>query len=98
MTKGPILIDLEQDEAEGPAPDTAPPVPDPEAPGAPQGRAMQTVATLAARRPSVLARVFWGLLAAVLTAALSVAAWDFAAGLLMRWPVLGYGVAALLAA
>ncbi len=30
MTKGPILIDLEQDEAEGPAPDTAPPVPDPD--------------------------------------------------------------------
>ncbi|SDN49891.1 putative membrane protein [Lutimaribacter pacificus] len=96
MTNGPVLIDLEgQDSA--PGPDRAPPVPDPGLPD-PQGRAMQTVATLTARRPSRLARWFWGLLLAVLGAVLSVAAWDFATGLIQRIPVLGYAVSALIVA
>lgn len=95
MTKGPILIDLGEDAA-APGPDTAPPVPETDPP--PQGHAMQTVATLAARRPSRLARAFWGLLAGIVAAALSVAAWDFLADLFARSPVLGYAAALLIAA
>src|SRR6056297_189071 len=97
MTKGPILIDLEGKEAaEGP--DSAPPVPDPDMPLPPEGRAMQTVATLAARRPSRLARLFWGLLLTILGAVVSVAAWDFVTGLIARSPVLGYAITGLIAA
>lgn len=97
MTRGPILIDL-VDDATTPGPDQAPPVPDAEAVAPPKGRAMRTIATLAARRPSRLARLFWGLLLAILGAAVSVAAWDFVTGLVDRSPVLGYGVTGLLAA
>lgn len=97
MTKGPILIDLE-DDADAPSPATAPPVPDPDAPSPPEGRAMQTVATLAARKPSKLARLFWGLLLAIVAAAVSVAAWDFITGLMTRAPLLGYAVTGLAAA
>ncbi len=96
MTNGPVLIDLEGDDT-APGPDVAPPVPDPGLPQ-PQGRAMQTVAVLGARRPSRLARWFWGLLLAVLGAVVSVAAWDFATGLIDRVPVLGYAVTALIGA
>src|SRR6056297_2642315 len=97
--KGPILIELEQADT-APGPDTAPPVPDPDtpAPDTPQGRAMQTAATLAARRPSRLSRLFWGLVLALLGAVLSITAWDFATGLIARAPILGYGVTALIAA
>jgi putative membrane protein len=97
MTKGPILIDLEGKET-APGPDSAPPVPDPEMPTPPEGRAMQTVATLAARRPSWLARLFWGLLLTILGAVVSVAAWDFVTGLIARAPILGYAVTGLIAA
>ena len=94
MSKGPILIDL--DEAPiGPGPDAVPPVPESETPTAPEGRAMQTIATLAARRPSRLARMFWGVLLAILGAVVSVSAWDFLTGLITRAPLLGYGVTAL---
>lgn len=94
MSKGPILIDL--DEAPiGPGPDAVPPVPESETPSSPEGRAMQTVATLAARRPSRLARMFWGVLVAILGAVVSVAAWDFLTGLITRAPLLGYGVTVL---
>ena len=97
MTKGPILIDLEGKEA-AVGPDSAPPVPDPDMPVPPEGRAMQTVATLAARRPSRLARLFWGLLLAILGAVVSVAAWDFVTGLIERAPILGYAISGLIAA
>ena len=94
MVKGPVLIDLEDD---APPADvsTAPPVPD-VAP--PKGQAMQTVARFAARKPSVLARWFWGLALAVVGAVVLVAAWDFAISLLERAPVLGWVVTGLVAA
>ncbi len=100
MTKGPILIDLGEgdDTSAAPGPDSAPPVPEPDAPTPPEGRAMQTVATLAARRPSRLARLFWGLLLAILGAVVSVAAWDFVTGLIERAPLLGYAISGLIAA
>ncbi|WP_299643905.1 TIGR01620 family protein [uncultured Ruegeria sp.] len=94
MAKGPVLIDLEMDE---PAADVAkaPPVPDI---GQLQGQAMQSAARLAARKPSALARWFWGLALAVVGAAISVAAWDFATSLVARTPVLGWIVTGLIAA
>lgn len=98
MSKRPVVIDLDEAEA-APGPEAAPPVPDPEPRHpAPEGRAMQTAATLAARRPSKLARAFWGIALALLGAVLSVAAWDFATGMIERAPVLGYVITALFAA
>jgi putative membrane protein len=85
--KGPVLIELDDTPAEGPA--AAPPVPDLDMP-APTGRAMQTVATLAARKPSRLARLFWGSLTALLGFVISLAAWNFVTGLLASNPILGW--------
>lgn len=59
---------------------------------------MQTAARVATARPSRLARWFWGLAAAVLGAMISVAAWDFVMRLLERAPILGWVVAAVMAA
>jgi len=77
----PVLIPLDET---GPSPAAAPPVED-----APKGEAMTAAAALATRRPSRLARWFWGSLAALLGFALSLAAWDFVTGLVARNPVLG---------
>ncbi|SEL19149.1 putative membrane protein [Roseovarius nanhaiticus] len=95
--KGPVLFDLD-DSAPRATPSEAPPVPEPDMPDAPRGAAMQTAAALAARRPSRLARVFWGLVGTLLGVAISLAAWDFATGLVARVPMLGYAVTALIAA
>ncbi|MGY3437439.1 MULTISPECIES: YcjF family protein [unclassified Marinovum] len=92
MSRKPVLIEL--DEA-APSPSDAPPVPELGAP-TPKGQAMQTAAVLAARRPSRLARWFWGLLVAVIGAAISVAAWDFAWGMIERQPIIGYFVTGLI--
>ncbi len=94
MTQGPVLIDLEKDAAQVSVAE-APPVPDMPTP---DGRAMQMAARLAARRPSRLARWFWGLAGSVVGAMVSVAAWDFVTGLLTRAPVLGWIVTGLIAA
>ncbi|MBY6092061.1 YcjF family protein [Maritimibacter alkaliphilus] len=94
--RGPRLFELDEGEAR-PGPDSAPPVPDPVAP-APEGRAMQTVATLAARRPSRLARWFWSLLVTLIGVVISVAAWSFVTGLIAQVPLLGLAVAVLFAA
>lgn len=94
MTHGPVLIDLEKQDTPNVA--EAPPVPDlPEA--MPDGQAMQMAAQLAARRPSRLARWFWGLLGLILTTVVSVAAWDFVTGLIDRSPLLGGAVTVLVA-
>ena len=94
---GPVLIELDEEEAEGASPADAPPVPDLDAAEA-EGRAMQTVATLAARRGGRLAAWFWGLVLAFVAAAVSVAAWDFVMRLIDRAPVLGWALAAVGAA
>ncbi len=96
MTQGPVLIDLEDSETPVSVADV-PPVPDPHGPP-PSGQAMQIAARVAARRPSRLARWFWGLASAVIGAMVSVAAWDFATGLVARAPVLGWTVTGLIAA
>ncbi|WP_417727509.1 YcjF family protein [Roseovarius sp.] len=90
--KGPVLIELDEAAAEGP--DRAPPVPEPAA--APEGRAMRAVIAQGARGGrSWLGRLFWSLALGLMGAAVSVAAWDFAARMIARVPVLGYGVAAM---
>ncbi len=94
--KGPVLIDLE-DAPQAPGPSDVPPVPEPHLEPA-QGRAMTTVAALAARPPSVLARWFWRLLLALVGTLVSIAAWTFVTGLIASSPVLGWAVAALVAA
>lgn len=80
-----------------PNPADADPVPD-AGPDLPDGRAMQTLAALGARRRSALGRWFWRLLGAVVVAFASLAAWDFVAGLFLRNQWLGGSVAALLGA
>jgi putative membrane protein len=96
MSKGPVLISLEDDTPPPPVAE-APPVPDLTA-LPPSGEAMQLAARLAARKPSRLVRWFWGLALALVGAVASVAAWDFVMGLLSRAPVLGWAVAGLIAA
>ncbi|MGI3210633.1 YcjF family protein [Roseovarius tibetensis] len=91
MSRGPVLIDMDADDTA--APDRAPPVPDDAAP--PEGRAMQAAMAHAARPPSPLARLFWGLVLGLLGTAVTVAAWDFAASLISRAPLLGYAVAVM---
>lgn len=82
---GPVLIEL--DDA-GPSPAEAAPIADLEAPLS--GQAMQTMATLAARRPSALARWFWRLLVAVILFFASIAAWDWVMALVARNSLLGW--------
>lgn len=89
--KGPVLI--EREAAAGIGPDAAPPVPD--LSPAPEGRAMQTVAVLAARPRSRLGRFFWGSAAALTTFIASIATWRFVEGLLATHPVLGWAAVAL---
>ncbi|GGH34500.1 putative membrane protein [Cribrihabitans marinus] len=96
MTNGPVLFDLKDEAAPARPVTEAPPVPDPG--DAPEGQAMQIAARVAARRPSRLARWFWGLALAVVGAVVTVAAWDFAARLVERVPVLGWAVSGLLVA
>ena len=88
--RGPILIDLDNQDAAKPA--TAPAVPDATA----QHAAMQHVATFAARKPSRLVRWFWSLLLAFLGFVVSLAAYDYIAGLLARSPMLGFVALVLL--
>ncbi|MEM9583580.1 MAG: TIGR01620 family protein [Pseudomonadota bacterium] len=100
-SKGPVLIDLDapakpvKSDAEPLTPATAPPVPDTQEP-LPTGQAMQTLAQLAARRPSRLTRFFWSALIALLGFMASVAAWEFVANLVTSNPILGYVALALL--
>ena len=79
--KAPVLIEMD---APGANPAEAHPIED-----RPAGAAMTAVAAIATRQPSRLARWFWGSLVALLSFGLSVAAYDFVAGLIARNPVLG---------
>ncbi|WP_333713680.1 YcjF family protein [Yoonia sp.] len=90
MTKGPVLIEIDDDAQ--PAPHLAPAVPEVDTP---QDAAMQRVAAIAARRPSPLARWFWGLLLSLTGFIVTLATWDYVTGLLARAPILG-GIATVL--
>ncbi|MEM7643422.1 MAG: TIGR01620 family protein [Pseudomonadota bacterium] len=87
--RGAILFD---DDGPGPAPDpaAAPPVPDDLVPPAAQGRAMQTVALLAAPKGRSLAGWLLGTFAALVGFAVSVALWEFVARLIAERPLLGW--------
>lgn len=85
---GPVLIALEDNADPAPSPAEAPPVPD-AVPGPPGITSMQRLAGMSSRRPSRLARWFFGALTALLGFVVSVAAWDFVTGLMGRHPVLG---------
>ncbi|MDF1728041.1 MAG: TIGR01620 family protein [Sulfitobacter sp.] len=97
MAKGPVLFDLEEKSGPRPAVAEAAPVPDLVA-LPPQGRAMQAAAQLAARRPSRLVRLFWGLAATLVGALVSIAAWSFVTGLMAAYPLLGWIMTALIGA
>ena len=88
--KRPVLIDL--DAASDVTPATAPMVLD----DAPQGAAMQSVAAIATRRASPLAKWFWSLLASIVGFVVSLAAWTFVTDLAARQPFLGMIFTALL--
>ncbi|UWQ52972.1 TIGR01620 family protein [Leisingera caerulea] len=96
MSKKPVLFELDEDAGAPPVAE-APPVPEPAVPEPLPPSAMEQAARIAARKPSRLARWFWALLVAVVGAMASVAAWDFATGLIARVPVLGWAVSAGLA-
>ncbi len=95
---GPVLIDLDKEDAATAAmnPAEAPTVPDLDERN-PHGTGFQRAATLGSGRRSRLILWFLGVLGAFLGFALSLAAWDFVTGLLARNPVLGAVATALLA-
>ncbi len=93
MSRSPLVIDRDGPSEVTPA--TAPPVPDALPP---EPRAMEAAMRFAARPPSRLGRLFWSALTGLVVFALSMAAWDFAAGLVERNAVLGWVATGLIAA
>ena len=79
--RGPVVFDIDLPDAE--SPQDALPVPEFE------GLAMQQVTRIVARKPGWLGRLFWGGVTALVGMMLSVTAWDFVNGLLMRNVYLG---------
>ena len=97
MAKGPILIEL--DASEAPAVTEVPPVPDVTEDGsAPQGRAMNQAFRFVGKKPSWLARAFWAVAGALLTAIISAAAWKWVTDWIAASPRVGWIFAGLLAA
>lgn len=96
MAHGPVLFDLEDDSGPQPSVADAPMVPDLDS-AAPQGQAMQVAARLAARKPSLLGRLFWWLAGALVGAMVSITAWSFVMDLLARYPLLGWAMTVLFA-
>ncbi|AXI45680.1 TIGR01620 family protein [Sulfitobacter sp. SK012] len=97
MAKGPVLFDLDEDAGPRPSVAEAPPVLDAVV-AAPQGQAMQIAARLAARKPSMLSRLFWALLTTLIGALISITAWSFVTDLIARYPVLGWAMTVLIGA
>jgi putative membrane protein len=95
MAKGPVLFDLEAQTGPRPSVADAPVVRDDHDQGAPQGQAMQIAARLAARKPSLLMRLFWTLAAVLVGAFVSLAAWTFVTDLMVRYPVIGVAMSVL---
>jgi putative membrane protein len=79
MSKEPVLIEEDDLPESNLTPDLAPPVPD-----LVQGAAMTKVTQVAARPASRFSRIFWGALTGLIGMMVSVAAWDFAFGMLAR--------------
>jgi putative membrane protein len=87
----PVLIELE---------DAAPQVADapqvPDVTEVAQGEVMKSVVRLAARRPSRLARWFWGLLLSLVLTFVSLTAYNSIVALVATSPMLGYAVTGLI--
>lgn len=78
--KGPVVIEMDaKSNKKSMTPAQAPAVVD-----VPTGAAMQAVTRVAARKPSRLAKLFWGAVLALLGFMVSLAFWDFVTGLLTR--------------
>jgi len=92
----PVVIEMEPEAPGRDNPADAPPVPEPELP-TPQGQAMQMATGLAARKPSLLSKLFWWALGLLITTMVSVAFWDFAANMMARNFWLGRGILVLIA-
>ncbi|MEM9637304.1 MAG: TIGR01620 family protein [Pseudomonadota bacterium] len=97
MARGPVLIELDDAEKPDVTVVDAPPVPE-DAVSLSAGQAMQSAAGIAARKPSRLLRWVWSLGLALITAVVTLAAWDFATALIDRNPILGWGITGLFAA
>ncbi len=82
----PVLIEIDEKDTPQYTPETAPPLPE----SVETRTAMQGAIANAGRRSSRLGRWFWGVSGAIVSFALSIAAWDFATRLLQRNPVLGW--------
>ena len=89
--RGPVLIEL--DDTPTMSPSNADPVPDLIPVRAPS--AMERAAVFASKKPSLLARWFWRLLGTLFVFVVTLASYDFVAGLIARNPILGYGALAL---
>lgn len=85
----PVLIEL--DGEENPDVSEAPLVPD-----APTGHVMTTVVSVAGRRPSRLARWFWGLLISLVLTWVSLTAYNAVTAMIAQTPVLGLAVSGLI--
>ncbi|MEM1129383.1 MAG: TIGR01620 family protein [Pseudomonadota bacterium] len=99
-SKGPVLIDLEDESAAAgppPSPADAPPIADGAAPAG-DPAAMQRLASLAAAKPRPLARAFWSLLGTLVVFFAGLAAWSVVASLIAQSPVLGMIATILLVA
>ena len=79
--RGPIILDADLPDAE--TPQDALPVPEP------QGRAVQQVTRIAARKGSWLWRLFWGGITALVGMMASLTLWDFVNELFIRSAILG---------
>lgn len=93
ISRGPVLIDLEQTTRSSPA-DAAPVI---DSPVLANGAAMQQVVALGVRRPSRFAKWFWSFLLGLVGFVVSLAAWDYVNGLVARSPILGGIATALIA-
>lgn len=89
--RAPVMIEREDETVLTPS--TADPVPELTPARAPS--AMERAAVFAARKPSTLARWFWRLLGSLFLFVVTLASYDFVAGLIARNPVLGYTALAL---
>ena len=76
----PVILDVEA-LSPAPSPQEAPPVPEAEQP---QNAAMQRATRAAGKPRGWLSRVFWGAVFALLSMAITLAAWDFVESLLAR--------------
>lgn len=90
MTKGPLVFDLDDTTDEAPRPQDAPPPPD-----QPQGRAMRRVIQGATSKPSLMARLFWGATAGLVSITATTMAYDWIIATIAARPLLGWLLAGL---